>query len=253
RTLPERNAAAAHQAYMTAIEGAKGPLSIEEMQQELADRRAAAKVKPTGPNLDQQYADAIESGDQAAADKALAAIKAQSGAKARPVIETLAQRYADAVDSGDTARAEKLLSGLHAMTKAQTKEPTPRAPTSEGGMMYSDWRRTNPKAPISDYFKLKNAPKDEAATEKNLDSLRKERETVQKDFEARITGITTSPEDATRLRTEEQNQLATYDRHIHNFEQGYKAGDVIPYKDGNVKITRINPDGTLQVQAVPKK
>lgn len=253
RTLPERNAAAAHQAYMTAVEGAKGPLSIEEMQQTLADRRAAAKVKPTGPTLDQQYADAIEGGDQAAADKALTAIKAQSGAKARPVIETLAQRYADAVDSGDTARAEKLLSGLHAMTKAQTKEPTPRAPTSEGGMMYSDWRRTNPQAPISDYFKLKNAPKDEAATEKNLDSLRKERETVQKDFEARITGITTSPEDAARLRTEEQQQLAVFDRQIHNFQAGYREDDVIPYKDGYVKITRINPDGTLQVQAVPKK
>jgi hypothetical protein len=253
RTAPADQAAAAHQAYMNAVEGAKGPLSIEEMQQTLADRRAAAKVKPTGPNLDQQFADAIEGNDQAAADKALAAIKAQSGAKARPVIETLSQRYADAIESGDTARAEKLLAGLHAMTKAQTKEAAPRAPTSEGGMMYSDWRRDNPKAPISDYFKLKNAPKDEAATVKNLDSLRKERETVQKDFEARITGITTSPEDATRLRTEEQQQLAVFDRQIHNFQAGYREGDVIPYQDGNVKITRINPDGTLQVQAVPKK
>jgi len=253
RTLPETNAQAAHQAYMAAVEGAKGPLSIEDMQQTLANRRADASVKKPGPTLAQQYSDAIGSGDQAAADKALAAIKAQSGATAKPIIETLAQRYSDAVDSGDQAKADKYLEAIRAQSRAQAKPGAPKVPTSEGGMMYADWRRENPKAPISDYFKLKNAPKDEAATEKNLDSLRKERETVQKDFEARITGITTSPEDAARLRKEEQQQLAVFDRQIHNFQAGYREDDVIPYQGGSVKITRINPDGTLQVQAVPKK
>jgi len=253
RTAPADQAAAAHQAYMTAVEGAKGPLSIENMQQQLADRRAAAqRVKP-GPTLAQQYADAIESGDQAGAEKALTAIKAQSGASAKPIIETLAQRYADAVDAGDQPKADKYLEAIRAQSKAQVKPVAPKVPTSEGGMAYADWRRENPNAPISNYFKLKNAPKDEAATEKNLDSLRKERETVQKDFEARITGITTSPQDVTRLRTEEEQQLAVFDRQIHNFQAGYREGDVIPYKDGHVKITRINPDGTLQVQAVPEK
>jgi len=44
RTLPQTNAAAAHQAYMAAAEGAKQPLSIEDMNAQLEDRRATAAL-----------------------------------------------------------------------------------------------------------------------------------------------------------------------------------------------------------------
>lgn len=259
RTAPADEAAAAHQRYMSYIEGQKGPLSVEDMQQELADRRAAAAVKPTGPNLEQQYADAIAKGDQSAADKALTAMKGEAGAKARPVIESLAQRYADAVEKGDTEMATRLLEGMRAQSKSLARPPAEHGPTSEGGMAYADWRRQNPHAPVSDYFNLKNAPKDKATQAKNIDDLRKERDAVQKNFEARITAVTTSPEDAKRLQVEEQQQLGTYDRHIHNFEQGYKEGDVVPYTDpktgkqGDYKITRILPDGRLQLTPEKKK
>ncbi|MGC1107097.1 MAG: hypothetical protein WA876_11210 [Candidatus Acidiferrales bacterium] len=248
KTQPAQDAAAAHQRYVSYMEGQKAPLEVQNEQQQLANARAAAGAKPEAPSLDQQYADAIEKGDQGGADKALAAIKNESGAKTRPVVETLAQRYADAVDSGDTGRAEKLLAGLQNMTKATTKPTAPKTPTSEGGMTYADWRRENKNAPVSDYFKLKNQPKDDATQAKNLDDLRKERESVAKDYNAKITAITTSPADAAKLRTEAQDRLAVYDRQIHNFEQGYKEGDIVPYQGHNMKITRILPDGRLQLE-----
>jgi len=253
RTAPADQAAAEHQRYQSYIQGQEGPLQIANLQQELADRRAAAKVKPTGPTLDQQYADAIETGDQPGAEKALSAIKAQAGASAKPIIETLAQRYADAVDAGDQPKADKYLEAIRAQSKAQVKPVAPKVPTSEGGMAYADWRRANPGKPVSDYFAIKNQPKDAAAQAKNLDDLRKERDTVQKNFESRITAVTTSPQDATRLQTEEQQELATYDRQIHNFEQGYREGDVVPYQGKQMKITRILPDGRLQLEPTTDK
>ncbi|HVA94428.1 MAG TPA: hypothetical protein VNI36_05930 [Candidatus Dormibacteraeota bacterium] len=250
---PADAAAAAHQRYQSYIQGQEGPLQVANLQQQLSDRRAAAKLRPTGAPLAQQYADAVDSGDEAGAAKYLGAIKAQAGASAKPVIETLSQRYADAVDKGDTPRATKLLAGLQALTKAQTKAPAPKVPTSEGGMMYADWRRENPRAPVSDYLGLKNEPKDAADRAKNLDDLRKERDAVQKTFEARITAVTTSPQDAQRLQGEEQQQLGTYDRQIHNFEQGYRVGDIVPYQNKNMKISRILPDGRLQLEPATSK
>lgn len=251
KTLPQRNAAAAHQAYMTAAEGAKAPLDIASMQQELENRRKQAAAKPQAPTVEQQYADAIASGDEAGAQKALAAIKSESGAKAKPIIESLAQRYADAVEKGDTQMAERLLEGMRAQSKA-VERPEKQTP-------FDVWRQQNPHAPISDWLKLQGEQKDEAASQKNLDALRRERETVAKDYEARITSITTSPDDAARLRTEEQQRLATYDRQIHNFEQGYKEGDIVPYTDpktgkqADYKIKRILPDGRLQLEPATKK
>lgn len=248
---PQTAEEARHKAYMETLEGEKGATDIENTRQELADRRAAAQRQPTGPSLDQQYADAIEKGDQAGAAKALEGIKNEAGAKTRPVIETLSQRYADAVEKGDQPLAEKLLEGLHALTKATTKEPAGRGgPTSEGGMAYADWRRENPRAPVSDYFKLKNQPKDDATRAKNLDALRKEREQISRDFNSRITDIRTDPAQAKDLEKQRDQQLSVYDRQIHNFEAGYREGDTIPYPgtpSGYAKITRIRPDGMLEV------
>ena len=254
---PAKAAATQHKGYMDYVK-TQGDIAGAGQKNAQADADEALARKRGEVTLDQQYANAIEKGDQAAADRALAAIKNESAATARPTIETLSQRYADAVESGDTVKAEKLLAGLRALTKATTKTPANRTPSSEGGMAYADWRRENPHAPVSDYFKLKNSPRDEATQAKNLDSLRKEREQIARDYNAKITDIRTDPAEAKRLQAERDHELGTYDRQIHNFEQGYREGDVIPYagtSSGFAKITRIRPDGMLEVvpAEAPKK
>ena len=94
KNYPQASADQAHQKYMTYMEGQKAPLEVQNEQQELANRRLEMQKTTDARTLQQQYSDAVRTGDTKQATSLLGAIKDLTGAETKPS-ERMPTPYAD--------------------------------------------------------------------------------------------------------------------------------------------------------------
>lgn len=236
---PEKSAAAQHDAYMRYVEGTEGPLNVQKTQAETRAADALAEQRERDRStLETQYADAIGRGDKARAANLLGAIKDLTTAQTK---ET--DREPRARTPYDDWRQENPDSPVSDWLDLQNKERA-AAPRSSGrATPFSTWRSQNPNSPIEDWFKVSKG----SGSEHDVDALEKERDAVSRSYNAKLYDVATDPAQTQQIQQERDARIKTYDRLIHNAQNGYSVGSVIDTPKGKVKITGIRPDGMLEV------